>query len=273
MMKMKGFMSGYHTYLLRGGAYRLSHPKLVALFEWVHQDIVDGALDLMRRQQLNEQVEAGYITPDFVSGSIMESPLYGRTTVNDYFRILWRWTEFEWRDMAVQFSTALLLEVGWRESILSETLLQMMPPPIVMASRELHELHEGGAMLEEEFKAVLNSTLAKRVKSKQPSVRGGDETIPDATPERTSTGCRTAPAAQRRWQQLQHVQLQHPPTAAAAGATTANGNYSDNRCNRQPSDWRPGFHGNDNDNRRNRHPSRRQPEGGSDCDGVTKGED
>ena len=51
--------------------------------------------------------------------------------------------------MAVQFSTALLLEVGWRESILSETLLQMMPPPIVMASRELHELHEGGAMLEE----------------------------------------------------------------------------------------------------------------------------
>jgi len=71
--------------------------------------------------------------------------------------------------MAVQFSTALLLEVGWRKSILSETFLQMMPPPIVMASRELHELHEGGAMLEEEFKAVLNSTLAKRVKSKQSS--------------------------------------------------------------------------------------------------------
>ena len=92
VMKMKGFMSGYYTYLLRGGAYRLSHPKFVALFEWVHQDIVDGALDLMRRQQLNGQVEAGYITPDFVSCSIMESLVYGRTTANDHFRILWRWT-------------------------------------------------------------------------------------------------------------------------------------------------------------------------------------
>ena len=74
--------------------------------------------------------------------------------------------------MAVQFSAALLLEVGWRKSILSETFLQMMPPPIVMASRELHDLHdlhEGGAMLEEDFKAVLNSTLANRVKSKQSS--------------------------------------------------------------------------------------------------------
>jgi len=48
--------------------------------------------------------------------------------------------------MAVQFSAALLLEVGWRESILSETLLQMMPPPIVMASRELREMQEEGEM-------------------------------------------------------------------------------------------------------------------------------
>ena len=64
-MRMKGFMSGYHTYRLRGGAYRLSHPKLVALFEWVHQDIMDVVLDLMRTQQLNGQVEAGYIMPDF----------------------------------------------------------------------------------------------------------------------------------------------------------------------------------------------------------------
>ena len=43
--------------------------------------------------------------------------------------------------MAVQLSAALLLEVVWRKSILSETLLQMMPPPIVMVSRELHDLH------------------------------------------------------------------------------------------------------------------------------------
>ena len=41
-------------------------------------------------------------------------------------------------------AAALLLEVSWRESIFSETLLQMMPPPIVMASRELHDLHVGG---------------------------------------------------------------------------------------------------------------------------------
>ena len=65
VMRMKGFMSGYHTYRLRGGAYRLSRPELVALFEWVHRDVVDGVLDLMR----------------------MQHP-YGRTTVYDYFRAL-----------------------------------------------------------------------------------------------------------------------------------------------------------------------------------------
>ena len=124
-MRMKGFMSGYHTYRLRGGAYRLSHSKLVALFEWVHQDFMDEVSGLMRTQQLNVQAEAGCIMPD--------SHLYGPRG--------WRWAEFEWRDMAVQFSAALLLEVVWRESILSETLLQMMPPPIVMVSRELHDLH------------------------------------------------------------------------------------------------------------------------------------
>ena len=78
-MRMKGFMSGYHTYRLRGGAYRLSHPELVALFEWDHRDVVDGVLELMRMQDII-------------------SPLYGRTTVYDYFRALRRWTEFEWRD-------------------------------------------------------------------------------------------------------------------------------------------------------------------------------
>ena len=155
-MRMKGFMSGYHTYRLRGGAYRLSHPKLVALFEWVHQDFMDEVSGLMRTQQLNVQAEAGCIMPD--------SHLYGPRG--------WRWAEFEWRDMAVQFSAALLLEVVWRESILSETLLQMMPPPIVMASRELHDLHEGGETKEAreveawlakgEFTADLGSMLAKK---------------------------------------------------------------------------------------------------------------
>ena len=85
----------YNTYRLRGGGYRLSRPELVALFEWVHRDVVDGVLDLMRMQQRNGQVGTGYRTPDFVSGSIMESPRYGRTTVYDYFRALRRWTEFE----------------------------------------------------------------------------------------------------------------------------------------------------------------------------------
>ena len=124
-MRMKGFMSGYHTYRLRGGAYRLSHSKLVALFEWVHQDFMDEVLSLMRTQQLNVLAEAGCIMPD--------SLLCGSRS--------WRWAEFEWRDMAVELSAALLLEVVWRKSILSETLLQMMPPPIVMVSRELHDLH------------------------------------------------------------------------------------------------------------------------------------
>ena len=70
------------------------------------------------------------------------------------------------------------------------------------------------------------------------------------------------------WQQLQHVQLQHPLTAAAAGTTTTNCNYSHKCRDRHPSDWRPGLHGNDNDNHRIQHPLRRQLEDGSDCDGV-----
>ena len=71
VMRMKGFMSGYHTYRLRGGTYRLSRPELVALFEWVHRDVVGGVLDLMRVRHII-------------------SPLYGRTTVYDYFRALRR---------------------------------------------------------------------------------------------------------------------------------------------------------------------------------------
>ena len=66
---------------------------------------MDVVLVLMRSQYVHGQEVAGNTTPDSGSGW-----LRGR-----------RSAELEWRDMAVQFSAALLLEVGWRESILSET--------------------------------------------------------------------------------------------------------------------------------------------------------
>ena len=65
VMKMKGYLSEYQVYLSRGGAYRLSHPRLVALFEWECRDVVDVLKTLMRGQlRFREQVEARNITPD-----------------------------------------------------------------------------------------------------------------------------------------------------------------------------------------------------------------
>ena len=69
-------MSDYQAYLSRGGAYRLAHPRLVALFEWECRGIVDVLKKLMKGQRLGEQVasqvEAGNITPD---SPFMDSPL------------------------------------------------------------------------------------------------------------------------------------------------------------------------------------------------------
>ena len=243
-MRMKGFMSGYHTYRLRGGAYRLSHPKLVALFEWVHQDIVDVVLVLVRTHQFNGQVEDGYITPDFVSDSIMESPLYGRTTVYNQNLTIRRWAEFEWRDMAVQFSAALLLEVVWRESILSETLLQMMPPPIVMASRELHDLHEGGEtkkareveawLAKGEFTADLGSMLAKKKEKVDRQEKGRREIRAWLAKEEFKAVLDSMLAKKK-----EIFDLQEKGSHDGYCTTTSDGNNSDDRSEGHPSAWKP----------------------------------
>ena len=142
VMKMKGYLSEYQAYLSREGAYRLSHPRLVALFEWECRDVVGVLKTLMRGQlRLREQVEAGNITPN---SPFMDSPLYGRIPVEGYSRIILCWKQFEWKRMAVQFSTTLLLEIRWRESTLSEILLQKLPPRIVVALWELHEMDRLG---------------------------------------------------------------------------------------------------------------------------------
>ena len=61
------------------------------------------------------------------------------------------------------------------------------------------------------------------------------------------------------------------PVNAEVGAGSCPENADLDSSNR-PVDGRPGFPGNDYDERRARNPSRQQLEGGSDCDGVVRGE-